>query len=70
MYCERCTVGPTDQQRPINASRLENRVDIPETSGHWETAYVARSLPLVRGWIRQVDTQLNGATFYHGTPSP
>lgn len=49
---------------------VHGRVDIPETSGHWETAYVARSLPLVRGWIRQVDTQLNGATFYHGPPSP
>ncbi len=48
---------------------VRGRVDIPETSGHWETAYVARSLPLVRGWIRQVDTQLNGATFYDGPPS-
>lgn len=49
---------------------VRGRIDIPETSGHWETAYVARSLPLVRGWIRQVDTQLNGATFYDGPPSP
>jgi hypothetical protein len=48
---------------------VRGRVDIPETSGHWETAYVARSLPLVRGWIRQVDTRLNGATFYNGPPS-
>jgi hypothetical protein len=49
---------------------VRGRVEIPETSGHWETAYAARSLPLVRGWIRQVDTQLNGATFYNGPPSP
>ncbi len=49
---------------------VDGRIDIPETSGHWETAYVARSLPLVRGWIRQVDTQLNGPTFYNGIPTP
>ena len=48
---------------------VNGRVDIPETSGHWETAYVARALPLVRGWIRQVDTQLNGPTFYKGPPT-
>ena len=48
---------------------VNGRIDIPETSGHWETAYVARSLPLVRGWIRQVDTQLNGPTFYNGPPT-
>jgi hypothetical protein len=49
---------------------VDGRVDVPETSAHWETAYVARSLPLVRGWIRQVDTQLNGPTFYTGPPTP
>jgi hypothetical protein len=35
------------------------RVEIPVTSGHWEAAYVARSMPLARGWERQLDTALN-----------
>lgn len=31
------------------------RVEIPFTIGHWESNYVARSLPLARGWERQRD---------------
>lgn len=43
---------------------LIGRVEIPEVTGHWEAAYVAREYPLARGWLRQVDIELWGDTFY------
>lgn len=35
------------------------RVEIPETEAHWDAAYVARAVPLARGWLRQLDKRLN-----------
>ncbi len=45
------------------------RVEIPELTGHWEAVYAARSVPLARGWLRQVDTELNSAAFYDQAPT-
>jgi hypothetical protein len=43
------------------------RVEIPFTDNHWESARVAPSFPLARGWERQLDRKLNGL-FYDGRP--
>jgi hypothetical protein len=45
------------------------RVEIPSTENHWEAAYVAPSIPLARGWERQLDRRY-GALFYDGSLSP
>jgi hypothetical protein len=41
------------------------RVEIPFTANHWEAARVAPSIPLARGWERQLDRRY-GALFYDG----
>jgi hypothetical protein len=41
------------------------RVEIPFTENHWEALHVARSIPLARGWERQLDRR-DGALFYDG----
>jgi hypothetical protein len=41
------------------------RVEIPLTENHWEALHVARSIPLARGWERQLDRRY-GALFYDG----
>jgi hypothetical protein len=53
------------------ASRGEitGRVEIPELIGHWDSYYVAKTYPLARGWLRQLDTKLNGPTFYDRAPT-
>jgi hypothetical protein len=35
------------------------RIEIPFTRSHWEAAYVAPSVPLARGWERQLDMNDN-----------
>jgi hypothetical protein len=35
------------------------RLEIPFTAGHWEARYVAPSMPLARGWERQLDLRYN-----------
>jgi hypothetical protein len=52
------------------AGPVVGRVEIPETTAHWDDAFVARSLPLARGWIRQVDIGLNEDVFFDAPPSP
>jgi hypothetical protein len=42
------------------------RVEIPFTRSHWEAAFVAPSVPLARGWLRQLDSKYN-TLFYDGT---
>ncbi len=42
-----------------------DRIEIPLTLNHWETAYVAPSFALARGWERQLDVKYNGL-FYDG----
>jgi hypothetical protein len=39
------------------------RVEIPFTLGHWETYYVAKEIPLARGWERQLDVR-DDSLFY------
>ena len=41
------------------------RIEIPYTFNHWETAYVSPDLSLARGWLRQLDIERN-ALFYEG----
>jgi len=48
---------------------LTGRVEIPEIVGHWDAYYVAKDVPLARGWLRQLDTALNGATLYDNRPT-
>jgi hypothetical protein len=38
---------------------LTGRVEVPEMAGHWDAVYLARGLPLARGWLRQTDVRLN-----------
>jgi hypothetical protein len=45
------------------------RVEVPFTQGHWESVYLARRVPLARGWERQLDRALN-PLFYRGRLSP
>ena len=35
------------------------RVEVPFTRLHWEAVYVARSIPLARGWVTQLDRKYN-----------
>ncbi len=41
------------------------RVEVVPTKFHWETAYVAPTVPLARGWERQLDIVVN-PLFYGG----
>jgi len=41
------------------------RIEIPFTQGHWEADYVAPTVPLARGWERQLDERYN-SLFYSG----
>jgi hypothetical protein len=43
------------------------RIEIPFTDNHWESARVAPTVPLARGWERQLDRKVNGL-FYDGRP--
>jgi hypothetical protein len=41
------------------------RVEVPPTENHWESAYLAPSVELARGWLRQLDTTRDDI-FYDG----
>lgn len=45
------------------------RTEIPFTFRHWETTYVADTIPLARGWERQVDIAQN-PSFYEDALTP
>ena len=45
------------------------RLEIPITHNHWESAYLAPTVPLARGWERQLDRHVN-PIFYRGPLSP
>jgi hypothetical protein len=49
--------------------RLTGRVEVPEMAGHWDSVYLARGVPLARGWLRQTDVRLNDAVFYKQKPT-
>nr|MBA2637489.1 hypothetical protein [Solirubrobacterales bacterium] len=42
-----------------------DRVEVPLTRNHWEAAYLARVVPLARGWHRQLDRKV-APLFYDG----
>lgn len=48
---------------------LTGRVEVPEMAGHWDSVYLARGVPLARGWLRQTDVRLNDAVFYKKRPT-
>lgn len=45
------------------------RVEVVPLRDHWESAYLPPTVPLARGWERQVDTDRNGL-FYTGELTP
>jgi len=45
---------------------VPGRLEVLQTARHWEAAYVADSIPLPRGWERQLDLTYNHV-FYDGT---
>jgi hypothetical protein len=51
------------------AGPLTGRVEVPELIGHWEAYYVARRMPIARGWLRQTDTGRNHGAFYDQRPN-
>jgi hypothetical protein len=44
------------------------RVEVPFTRLHWESVYVARSIPLARGWVTQLDRKYNALFRATGKP--
>ncbi|HEX5497371.1 MAG TPA: hypothetical protein VFX70_22640 [Mycobacteriales bacterium] len=44
------------------------RVEVPPTRDYWESVYVADTVPLARGWMRQVDIERN-PLFFDGSLS-
>lgn len=42
------------------------RVEVPPTRDYWESVYVADTVPIARGWMRQVDIERN-PLFFDGT---
>jgi hypothetical protein len=45
---------PTNWLRAHGADGM--RIEVPPTANHWESAYLAPSFELARGWLRQLDT--------------
>jgi hypothetical protein len=53
-------------ERWLSAQGAEReRIEVPYTFNHWETAYLAPEFPLARGWLRQADVDRN-RLFYDG----
>ena len=50
------------------AGAQRERIEIPQTFNHWETAYVSPRFALARGWLRQLDLERN-EIFYEGEPT-
>jgi hypothetical protein len=46
------------------------RVEIPPLAHHWESAYVAPSFPLARGWERQLDVAYDPLFYRSGPLTP
>jgi hypothetical protein len=46
------------------------RVEVPPTQHHWESAYIAPSFSLARGWERQLDIAYNGLFYQTGALTP
>lgn len=52
-----------------NRGPLTGRVEVPEVNGHWDAAFLAKHVPIARGWLRQVDTELNRDVFFNHAPT-
>jgi hypothetical protein len=52
---------------PAGSGAVPARVEVVPTEDHWEAAYVAPSIPLARGWERQLDIADN-PLFYGQAP--
>jgi hypothetical protein len=44
----------------------EIRIEVPPTANHWESAYLAPSFELARGWLRQLDTTRENIFYNEG----
>jgi hypothetical protein len=44
----------------------ETRIEVPPTANHWESAYLAPSFELARGWLRQLDTTRDDVFYDEG----
>ncbi|MGI5519376.1 hypothetical protein ACQEUX_00275 [Micromonospora sp. CA-259024] len=55
-------VAELDRRQPVG------RVEVVPLRDHWESAYLPPTVPLARGWERQVDSDRN-SVFYDGTLS-
>ncbi|MET7672767.1 hypothetical protein [Micromonospora luteifusca] len=53
-------VAELERRQPVG------RIEVVPLRDHWESAYLPPTVPLARGWERQVDTDRN-ALFYDGT---
>jgi hypothetical protein len=42
------------------------RIEVPPTANHWESAYLAPSFELARGWLRQLDTTRDDVFYDQG----
>jgi hypothetical protein len=42
------------------------RLEVPLTRNHWEVAHLARTVPLARGWHRQLDRKVNPLFYEEG----
>ncbi len=42
------------------------RIEVPPTANHWESAYLAPSFELARGWLRQLDTTRDDVFYDEG----
>ena len=62
---ERSYYEPLDALACARTAAQRDRIEIPYTFNHWETAYVAPDFSLARGWLRQLDRERN-ELFYDG----
>jgi hypothetical protein len=61
---------PLDRVLAERAARgPAGRVEVVPTAYHWESAYVAPTMPLARGWERQLD-EADNPLFYGGRLDP
>jgi hypothetical protein len=55
------------ERRDAIGGEAGGRLEIPFTKVHWEARHMAASIPLARGWERQLDRKVN-ALFYEDGP--
>ena len=60
----------TELERMGALGGAAGRLEIPFTRLHWETRWVAPSIPLARGWERQLDLDVNPLFYGEQTGAP